>query len=224
MEMEYYADDFVIADTAIQYAEEWNDFCDWDEAILITKGSISYGPDGSRILSEPLIRNFQKFTSNSGWIDGSGCWTTELMEAFCHFTYHASGGELIVCDLQGRYRDNRRYRTGKTRFELTDLAICSRDRCFGPTDLSEKGIESFFANHECNQFCRHHWIEPSYPQRWFPSNSSATSMFSSSFSNRLKSSNRTQFQLGGMGNIVEADEESSSEDYYSSSDDSSMFY
>ena len=50
---------------------------------------------------------------------------------------------MIVCDLQGRYRHNRRVNS-KSRFELTDPAICSRRRTYGHTDLGEKGIESFF--------------------------------------------------------------------------------
>lgn len=214
METEYFADDFYIADTAIRYAEGWNSFAESDETILVTKGHIITSNSGIQYLAEPLIRNFKKFTSNSGWIDNDGSWMTEAMEAFSHYTYHMTCGELIVCDLQGRYRDNSRFRNGKSRFELTDVAICSRSRSFGPTDLAEKGIESFFANHVCNQFCNIHgdWLEPHYPKQWFPRNSSATSMFSSFDSHKLQSSNRTQFRLGGMGNIVEEGEEDSSED------------
>ena len=206
METEYFSSDFRIADTAIRYAEGWNNIVDSDEKILVTKGHIITSNSGIKYLAEPLIRNFRKFTSNSGWISDDGSWTTEAMEAFSHYTYHASGGELIVCDLQGRYRDNRRYRNGKSRFELTDAAICSRCRSYGPTDLSEKGIESFFANHTCNQFCDGGWDRPYYPQRWFPK-SSATSMFSSSVSHKLQVSNRTQFRLGGFGNIIEGEDE-----------------
>lgn len=210
-EQEYFAQDFQVADTAIDYAEGWNNFCEHDEKILITKGHIIHSNSGIPYLAEPLIRNFRKFTNNSGWIDDSGSWTTELMEAFSHYTYDASGGRRLVCDLQGRYRDNRRFRNGKSRFELTDVAICSRARSFGLTDLGEKGIESFFANHKCNQFCQSHWSRPRIQRRWFPRNGSATSMFASSDSHKLKASNRTQFRLGGLGNIVEARYEDSSD-------------
>ena len=97
---------------------------------------------------------------------------------------------------------------------MTDPAVRSRARNYGPTDISEKGIESFFANHTCNQFCNKHgtWLRPSYPQRSFPQ-SSATSMFSSSVSHKLQVSNRTQFCLGAMGAIVE-EEDSDSDDYW----------
>mmetsp|Transcript_22339 Transcript_22339/g.53139 ORF Transcript_22339/g.53139 Transcript_22339/m.53139 type:complete len:309 (+) Transcript_22339:586-1512(+) len=220
MEMEYFASDFKIADTAIRYAEGWNSFCCHDEIILVTKGNVLGSKDG-RYLCEPLIRNFKKFTSNSGWIKESECWTTQALEAFSHYTYHASGEEHLVCDLQGRYRDNRRFRnSSKSRFELTDVAICSRAREFGPTDLGEKGIESFFANHVCNDFCNEHWSRPYRPRRWFPRNSSATSMFSSRNSHLLQSSNRIGFQLGGLGYIVE---EGDSSDESSSYDDEGSY-
>lgn len=209
MEMEYFAKDFKIADTAIRYAEGWNRTCEHDEKVLITKGHIIISNSGIPYLAEPVIRDFKRFTSNSGWIEESGDWTTELMEAFSHYTYHSSGGRHLVCDLQGRYRDNRRFRNGKSRFELTDVAICSRARSFGPTDLGEKGIESFFANHTCNSFCQHWWDEPDKQRRWFP-RSRCTSMLSSRDSHKLKSRNRTLFQLGNLGNIVEAEEDSSS--------------
>lgn len=213
MEDEYFACDFQIADTVIAYAEEWNDFCDSDETILVTKGHVTTSNSGIPYLVEPLIRYFKKFTSNSGWIDDDGEWATRAMEAFSHYTYHSSRGDLLVCDLQGRYRLNR-FQRYRSRFELTDPAICSRARNYGPTDLSEKGIESFFANHECNEFCNvgGTWLRPARTRRWFPK-TSATSMFSSSVSHTLRSTNHTQFQLGSMGAIVERDE------YYDSSDD-----
>jgi len=91
MELEYYASDFRIADTAITHAESWNNFCCGDEIILVTEGSI-LPSGGKRYLCEPLIRNFKKFTSYSGWIKDSRFWTTEVMEAISHYTYHDSGG------------------------------------------------------------------------------------------------------------------------------------
>lgn len=211
METEYFASDFRIADVAIHYAEQWNEFCDSDEKILISKGHIITSNSGIKYLAEPLIRDFQKFTSNSGWVREDGKWPTDAMEAFSHYTYHASNGQLLVCDLQGRYRHNR-FANSKSRFELSDPVICSRVRSFGPTDLSEKGIESFFANHQCNQFCNKTgtWMKPLCPRKWFPK-SSATSMFSSSISHKLQVTSRSQFRLGGLGAIVEANS-SSSED------------
>lgn len=116
------------------------------------------------------------------------------MEAFSHFTYHRSGGHLIVCDLQGRYRHDS-YKSNRCRFELTDPAICSRTRNYGPTDLGEKGIETFFANHECNRFCHandQRWCRPRAPSKWF-CESSSTSMLGESATELLRTRNNARF-------------------------------
>lgn len=210
LESEFFAADFQIADKAIQYAEDWNDMCDYGKEIMVTRGDV-HRIGGEQYLVEPLIRYFTKFTSNNGWIadeDDVG-WAVLAMEAFSHYTYHRSGGSLIVCDLQGRYRHNR-YNRGKCRFELTDPAICSRSRSYGPTDLGEKGIDSFFDNHVCNEFCNHdgRWQKPRYTQQWFPM-STGTSMVPSSLAHTLNMQYRTTFREG-MNGILEED---SDEDY-----------
>lgn len=212
LEGEFFRSDFLVADKAIQYAEEWNDICANDETILITRGSV-HNIGHRKYMVEPLIRHFTKFTSNNGWISGDEGWHGEAMEAFTHYTYHRSGGYLIVCDLQGRYRHNR-FANSKSRFELTDVAVCSRNVKYGPTDLGEKGIDSFFHNHVCNQFCHvgGHWGRPKRTRQWFP-RSSSTSMMRSSQSHLLDLGNRSTFQPG-LGGIMEVD-------YYDSSDDDS---
>ena len=203
LESEFFASDFHAADRAIKYAEEWNSFCQSDETILITRGDI-HTIGSKKYLVEPLIRNFTKFTSNNGWMADEG-WRGKAMEAFSHYTYHRSSGMMIVCDLQGRYRDNRRWVNGKSRFELTDIAICSRRRSYGPTDLGEKGIDSFFHNHVCNEFCHANgrWTRPKRTRQWFPK-SSSSSMMNSSQSHLLELANRATFK-SGFGGILEED-------------------
>jgi hypothetical protein len=202
MEQEYFAKDFEIISGAIRAAEEWNSFCDHGREIQITKGDIQNSRSGIPYLVEPLIRNFQKYTSNSGWIGGG--WEADCMEAFTHFSYHQSGGRLIVCDLQGRFRPQP---ARKRRFELTDPAICSRNRAYGPTDLGEKGIESFFANHQCNSFCRDHWQMPRCPSQWF-SYTSSTTMLPSQMTNQLKLTNNRTF----LHTVAETYDSDSSDD------------
>ena len=122
---------------------------------------------------------------------------------------------MIVCDLQGRYRHNR-YSRDKCRFELTDPAICSRRKNYGPTDLGEKGIESFFANHTCNKFCNYdgRWQRPRSPSQYFPT-SSSTSMIPSSLAHTLNLEYRTTFRQGLNGILEEdSDEEDSEDDYW----------
>ncbi|KAG7372734.1 alpha-kinase family protein [Nitzschia inconspicua] len=168
LEEEYFSRDFRVIEKAVEIADQWNGFCDEGEEILINKGSIHKSNSGIPYLVEPLIRCFTRFTSNGGWINhDENDRRVECMEAFSHFSYHESNGELIICDLQGRYRFDK-YTGRRSRFELTDPAICSRDNCYGVTDLGWQGIESFFSNHQCNQFCQDHWSQPLYPLQYFP--------------------------------------------------------
>ena len=112
---------------------------------------------GEKVLVEPFLGKdvYQKFNSNSGWQDKS-CGLS--MPAFSHFTYHQSGGTMLVCDLQG-VKINDRY-------ILTDPVICSIKRAFGITDLGEDGIRSFFANHECTDLCQQTWKKHGSPKQY----------------------------------------------------------
>ena len=214
LEDEYFRNDFRIADKAIAIAEDWNRVCPLGKEILVTRGDVKRTMSGEKYLIEPEIRYYTKFTSNSGWIAPGEGDDGLAMEAFCHYTYHRSGGSLIVCDLQGRYKKNMySKKMMKSRFELTDPAICSRARTYGPTDLGEKGIESFFANHCCNKFCNREsrWQRPRAPTAWFES-SSITSMFSSSMTPQLTLRSSARFTLNHEA-ILECDEEESDDDY-----------
>ena len=108
---------------------------------------------GQKVIVEPMIKNFVKYNSNSGWTpQNSGVSWTGVMQALSHFSYHASGGAFVLCDLQGGSY-------GKD-VVLTDPVILSRDHRFGPTDLGPKGITTFFSQHVCNQYCRGAWTKP----------------------------------------------------------------
>mmetsp|Transcript_18567 Transcript_18567/g.45988 ORF Transcript_18567/g.45988 Transcript_18567/m.45988 type:complete len:294 (+) Transcript_18567:211-1092(+) len=216
IENEFFAQDFQIADKTIDMAESWNEICTYGKEIMVSRGTV-HTKGGRKYMVEPLIRDYDKFTSNSGWIGNTSDWKVRCMEAFTHYTYHKTGGQMIVCDIQGRYRHNR-YSKAKSRLELGDPAICSRSRRYGPTDLGEKGIESFFANHCCNEFCESSWSRPRTPSQWFPL-SKGTSMVSSLHSNRLALQSRATFRMGGnlLMEVVEEDED----DYSDSDDDSS---
>jgi len=107
--------------------------------------------DGQKVLVEPLLCNFQKFNSNTGYTRGSRDDITDLMQALSHFSYHYTSGEYLLCDLQGS-RD-------RTHCTLTDPVVFSATREFGLTDLGNDGMKNFFYYHRCNRFCRRCWIE-----------------------------------------------------------------
>jgi hypothetical protein len=115
--------------------------------------------EGAMTLIDCYIENFEKFNSNSGW-SGDGTPWHEVMQALSHFSYHSSGGFMVLCDLQGGV-----YSDGVV---LTDPVVMSRTRQFGPTDLGAEGISTFFARHKCNKFCRASWAKPARPEVHFP--------------------------------------------------------
>lgn len=98
------------------------------------------------------------FNSNTGWTDTTMGWA-QIMQALSHFSYHVSGGNYVLCDLQGGiYRDQ---------VVLSDPVILSRTREYGVTDLGPDGISSFFSQHDCTGYCRPSWTRPAKPVQFF---------------------------------------------------------
>jgi hypothetical protein len=90
----------------------------------------------------------------------------DIPQAFSHFTYKVSKGELMVVDLQGILK---REPDGRREFVLTDPAIHSRRHrrredsqhqqqpTLGPlgrTDQGERGLRAFWQSHVCSDACR----------------------------------------------------------------------
>ena len=117
---------------------------------------------GSSFLLEREIRgSFDKFSSNSGWTSG----IDPILEAFSHWSWVKSGETQLVCDLQGHRGDGSLPHLGHDYYYLlTDPAICSSCRCFGMNDLGKQGIDAFFRNHVCNEWCEKLDIEYEKPQ------------------------------------------------------------
>ena len=109
----------------------------------------TYRVSGVLSLVEPLLDNFEKFNSNSGWVSPGFEW----MQSLSHFSYHVSGGRFALCDLQGSY-------SRSSGVILTDPVVMSRTKEFGPTDLGPAGIEAFFARHKCGTWCKAQWNLP----------------------------------------------------------------
>ena len=95
---------------------------------------------------EPMLprENYIKYNNNCGGVSPTESKYNMSAQAFSHFTFERSQGELMVCDLQGV--DN----------ILTDPAIHTRDPSrfvLSDTNLSEDGFKLFFSSHRCNTLC-----------------------------------------------------------------------
>jgi Alpha-kinase family len=134
---------------------------------------------GRKVLQEPYIAGFTKWNSNCGWVNTSDP-TSRVMQALSHFSYHISGGQVLLCDLQGGL-----CRNGS--LVLTDPVILSVGEEFGLTDLGRKGIASFFATHKCNEFCNEQsWLVPRSRRAYYPVERSTTLCFAPQVNTRLE--------------------------------------
>ncbi|KAL3902651.1 MAG: hypothetical protein SGILL_010749, partial [Bacillariaceae sp.] len=160
----YYHDDILAMEKAVFLVGLWNNENIITQMIRVnvpevwTFAKSDYFVRDTKVLVEPFIENYKKFNSNTGWNDSSTPWP-QVMQALSHFSYHASNGEYLLCDLQGGV-----YSKGAV---LTDPAVNSSKKKFGITDLRSKGISSFFSQHRCNQFCRLHWKKPTNQHRYY---------------------------------------------------------
>jgi len=112
---------------------------------------------GERIVVEQMLPGrFVKVNSNNGWfdtIDWLVGYDSATAQAFSHWTWHHTGGECLVCDLQGVQQQGR--------WLFTDPGIHSKrpDGRLGFTDLGQQGMNAFFSTHKCNELCKH-WNKP----------------------------------------------------------------
>ena len=91
---------------------------------------------------------------------------TCAMQAVSHYSYHTSNGRSVLCDLQGGV-----YQDGVI---LTDPVVMLVSRCYSPTDLGLEGINTFFANHTCNEYCRSNWRTLHNPVRYHSASKGTT--------------------------------------------------
>ena len=107
---------------------------------------------------ESFIPNeFVKWSCNDGYINRSEYSNT--LDSFAHWTYQITSEYLLVCDLQGFIIDKKQY-------VLTDPAIiCPEDNYrFSETNLGINAVHNFFANHQCNPFCKALNLKKHYKQ------------------------------------------------------------
>ncbi|KAI0128230.1 kinase-like protein [Hypoxylon sp. NC0597] len=156
-EADYFTLDIKAVDKALEIVNRFNKLNIVNKAVKINVPAVwtfdenSEERAGQNVLVEPFIQNYQKFNSNTGWADESMAWG-EVMQAISHFSYHVSGGQFVLCDLQGGIYQHE--------VVLSDPVILSRNRDYGVTDLGPDGIRSFFSQHRCNNYCRSNWTKP----------------------------------------------------------------
>ncbi|KAH6628427.1 kinase-like domain-containing protein [Chaetomium tenue] len=162
-EDEYFALDIKAVDKALEIVNRFNELNMVNKTVKINVPAVwvfqkTCSRAGQKALVEPFIQNYKKFNSNTGWMDDWGQWP-QVMQALSHFSYHISGGNYVLCDLQGGIYQHE--------LVLSDPVILSSNGDYGVTDLGRNGIISFFSQHDCNQYCRPHWTMPANPRQIF---------------------------------------------------------
>lgn len=95
---------------------------------------------------------FLKYNSNNGWVHDGSIRHQDAVQAFLHFSYAATGGRMMVADLQGVARSSE--------VLLTDPQVLSLEAAFGPGDLGASGMRACLAAHRCGPACRRLGLQP----------------------------------------------------------------
>ncbi|CAK9062625.1 Alpha-protein kinase 1 (AK1) [Durusdinium trenchii] len=138
---------YLAKEFSVQYVEDPIEFV---QAQLLDLGADSDFPFRFMAIEPWIPGRYEKFTSNAGYISKD----SDLAQAFTHFTWEFTAGDIMVADIQGG---------GNT---LTDPQIHSQDTDrFGRGNLATKGMDAFFLNHTCNDIChtlklREHPLQP----------------------------------------------------------------
>ncbi|EFA83512.1 protein serine/threonine kinase [Heterostelium album PN500] len=90
------------------------------------------------VVEEFLEGDYVKYNNNKGWVDDN----RNTPNAFSHFSFIASKGQILIADIQG------------VGHYYTDIQIHYHNpEEFGQGNLSHLGIVAFFQNHKCNPIC-----------------------------------------------------------------------
>eukprot|EP00667_Euglena_gracilis_P002923 EG_transcript_2929 len=152
---ESYFEDCEMQALAGHYAEEFCQlgapkYIQYIEAGVIECVERKSSRPGGRVLFavEPFVfGHFIKYTNNYGWVNPAV--PRHTPQAFSHFTWCHSQGNLLIVDIQGvtDYKGVDR---------LTDPQILSAfgPPIYGKADLQMEGIRKFFETHTCNDVCK----------------------------------------------------------------------
>eukprot|EP01083_Nonionella_stella_P179788 639291_1 len=134
-----------------QYAKKWNNNSFSDKTYHVSDAFVlkvsNEGKDatgqftkGEYVLIEPYMPHFEKWNWPMNVEKFAKAFS---IQAFGHFTYHCSNGQVLVNDAQG-YRDDHKYILTDPYYVDGDTVQCT----------------IWFQNHECNKFCKKTWKRP----------------------------------------------------------------
>lgn len=125
---------YLAKEFSLRYPESPIEFV---QAQLLDLGESSF-PFRFMALEPWIPGKYEKKTSNAGQIAKD----SDLAQAFSHFTWDRTEGDIMVVDIQG------------VENTLTDPQIhCQDIDRFGRGNLCCKGMDAFFLNHVCNDIC-----------------------------------------------------------------------
>ena len=143
-ERESYFQDVVMQHYARAYAIRYNSYAPPKRIEILMAWLLEFTERPGRPLccAEAFIDGvYRKHNNNFGYVSEE---ERNTPQAFSHYTYEASGRQILICDIQGvgdRY---------------TDPQIHSYDGVgFGKGNMGERGVDRFIASHRCNAICRY---------------------------------------------------------------------
>ena len=156
----FWQDDIEAVDKAAGIIDKFNNYLarrlqQSVEVLMSTARVWRMENDNCKHLVEPLINSkFVKFNSNTGREKND-----DICKALSHYSYVMTGGQLLLCDLQGGTWWSKDSDGEETQYYiLTDPAIHSANGPeFGATDLGQDGIDNFMYHHECGDYCNPGW-------------------------------------------------------------------
>lgn len=112
-------------------------------AVVMTSAAAA-AANNSSSNSSNTSSNSNNSTNNAGNESEESLTQTQITaQAFSHFTYEESQGNVLICDIQGV--DN----------QFTDPQIHTMNgKGFGMGNLGQTGIRAFLLRHPCNSLCR----------------------------------------------------------------------
>lgn len=142
-------------EVATAFANKWNSLGIIRKKVEVHKsviGKVIWSGSGlfpvaSFVMIEPFLEgDYVKWNSNTGFVRDASLG----IHSFCHWTYHDSNGQQLLCDVQGVQLPDK--------YVITDPCVMSLNRgAFGMTDCGELYMKEWMRDHKCNDFCRPGW-------------------------------------------------------------------